>query len=259
MGSASAPCDRFRGGADDGFGVRAPSRRAGAVRADLVSVARVAAGADRSRAGAGRHRGVLARLGASMRPGRRLPRGDPRILDRAQGAHVCAHGRDRGGTDDLAPRAARRGAQLGLPLLLAPRRDPLARRDAERRLSRRGGRLAPVAPARRSPAARRTCRSCTASPASGASTSGRSTGCRATRGRRPVRVGNAASEQLQLDVYGEVIDALYQARAPRGGGRRQRLVADEEAPRVARGRVAGWRTPASGRCAARTGTSRTRR
>jgi GH15 family glucan-1,4-alpha-glucosidase len=29
----------------------------------------------------------------------------------------------------------------------------------------------------------------------------------------PVRVGNAASEQLQVDVFGEVIDALYQARA----------------------------------------------
>ena len=32
-------------------------------------------------------------------------------------------------------------------------------------------------------------------------------------GSQPVRIGNAASEQLQLDVYGEVLDALYQARA----------------------------------------------
>jgi GH15 family glucan-1,4-alpha-glucosidase len=31
-------------------------------------------------------------------------------------------------------------------------------------------------------------------------------------GSAPVRVGNAASEQLQIDVYGEVMDALYQAR-----------------------------------------------
>jgi len=29
----------------------------------------------------------------------------------------------------------------------------------------------------------------------------------------PVRIGNAASEQLQIDVFGEVVDALYQARA----------------------------------------------
>jgi GH15 family glucan-1,4-alpha-glucosidase len=28
----------------------------------------------------------------------------------------------------------------------------------------------------------------------------------------PVRIGNAASEQLQLDVYGEVLDSFYQAR-----------------------------------------------
>lgn len=34
-------------------------------------------------------------------------------------------------------------------------------------------------------------------------------------GSKPVRVGNAAHNQLQLDVFGEIMDALYQAR--RGG------------------------------------------
>jgi GH15 family glucan-1,4-alpha-glucosidase len=32
-------------------------------------------------------------------------------------------------------------------------------------------------------------------------------------GSTPVRIGNGASEQLQIDVYGEVMDAFYQARA----------------------------------------------
>jgi GH15 family glucan-1,4-alpha-glucosidase len=44
-------------------------------------------------------------------------------------------------------------------------------------------------------------------------------------GSRPVRVGNAASEQLQLDVYGEVLDALYQART-------HGIAVDEQAWRI---------------------------
>jgi GH15 family glucan-1,4-alpha-glucosidase len=31
-------------------------------------------------------------------------------------------------------------------------------------------------------------------------------------GSRPVRIGNAASRQFQLDIYGEVLDAMYQSR-----------------------------------------------
>ncbi|MBV9538524.1 MAG: glycoside hydrolase family 15 protein [Acidisphaera sp.] len=45
------------------------------------------------------------------------------------------------------------------------------------------------------------------------------------RGSKPVRIGNAAHEQVQLDVYGEMMDALHQARA---GG----IVAAEDAWRL---------------------------
>ncbi|HKN85480.1 MAG TPA: glycoside hydrolase family 15 protein [Nitrospiraceae bacterium] len=36
------------------------------------------------------------------------------------------------------------------------------------------------------------------------------------QGAKPVRIGNAASEQVQLDIYGEVMDALHHGRARLG-------------------------------------------
>jgi GH15 family glucan-1,4-alpha-glucosidase len=62
-------------------------------------------------------------------------------------------------------------------------------------------------------------------------------------GSSPVRIGNAASEQLQLDVYGEVVDALHAAR--RGG-----LHRDEQAWALQRNLVefleTAWNEPDEG-------------
>jgi GH15 family glucan-1,4-alpha-glucosidase len=60
---------------------------------------------------------------------------------------------------------------------------------------------------------------------------------------RPVRVGNAASEQLQLDVYGEVLEAVYQTRVHGG-------TADEHAwslmLKLLEWLEEGWRTEDAG-------------
>ena len=77
-------------------------------------------------------------------------------------------------------------------------------------------------------------------------------------GSRPVRIGNAAHEQLQLDVYGEVMDALYQARKGGLDGREE----DVDFQRAVLEHLETiWdsRTRASGKCAASRGTSPTRR
>jgi hypothetical protein len=60
----------------------------------------------------------VARAGAAPRPP--LARPDPALGADDQGAHVHADRRDGGGSHNLSPRDAGRGAQLGLPLYLDP-------------------------------------------------------------------------------------------------------------------------------------------
>ena len=77
-------------------------------------------------------------------------------------------------------------------------------------------------------------------------------------GSTPVRIGNAAHEQFQLDVYGEVMDALHQARKGGLAGTRRAGTCNAHCSSFLE---TDWQEPdkASGRCAGRSGISPIRR
>ena len=85
--------------------------------------------------------GVLAPLARAVALPRALARDGPPLRADAQAADLRADRRARGGADDVAPGAARRRAQLGLPLHVDPRRRLLPLRAAAARLHRGGRRL----------------------------------------------------------------------------------------------------------------------
>ena len=149
------------------------------------------------------------------------------------------------------PERARRRPELGLPLRVAARRELHARGAAPARLPRRGARVLLVADARVAADGARGSAPSTASTAARTCASTSST-LDGYRGSRPVRVGNAAVEQLQLDVFGSLLDAATCTRRespsstatpPRYAAELADFVVDELAP--ARLRDLGGTRPAA--------------
>ena len=153
------------------------------------------------------------------------PRSRPTLVrrSRADRSRRSCHGptgRHRGGRHHQPARAPRRGPQLGLPLLLDPRRRrwPRPRSPASAATARRVAlpRLADAAPGRRSPSPERLRPVYTVDGRELAPRPS-STELSGYAGSRPVRIGNAAERQVQLDVFGPVVDLV--ALLDRSGAR----------------------------------------
>ena len=191
-------------------------------------------------------------------PNRELVRVSSRVLKgltyRPTGAIVAAP------TTSL-PGDCRRRAQLGLPVLLDPRLEPHARGALHRRLLRRGRgvRLLHDQLGRRPARARDSLQIMYGIGGEHDLSERELPHLRGWRDSAPVRVGNGAWDQVQLDVYGELLNSLslYQERLGelhpgdpavrrRPGGHR-------------RARAGRRRTRACGRCAASRGTTCPRR
>ena len=144
-GDPAHACEFARRRYDHGRRIHRRRRRYHSLRAELLAVASTAACAVRPDHRASRYRDVLARLVGEM-PARRTVVGCCAALDdHAQGADLCADGRNGCGSNHLAARAARRRAQLGLSFLLAARCHAGFARRHECRLLRGGSGLARLA------------------------------------------------------------------------------------------------------------------
>ena len=130
-GAGRACATRFTIEAGDSQYLRA---RAGAGRPHLPAVLRARDGGAFEATVA-----VLAQMARALPLPRPLARDGAPLRAHAEAPDLRADRRARGRADDVAARADRRRAQLGLPLHVDPRRRLLALRPAPARLHRRGG------------------------------------------------------------------------------------------------------------------------
>ena len=142
---------------------------------------------------------------------RTLARDGAALRAHAEAADVPAARLDRRRADLRSAGADRRRAQLGLPLHVDSRRVVHALRPDAPRLHRRVGGVHAVGRGSAAPSSSPTarCRSCTASTAG---TSSRRKSCptsTATWTRARCASATARPQHLQLDIYGELLDAIY--------------------------------------------------
>ena len=189
-----------------------------------------------------------------------LAGGGDALADDAQGADLRADRRHRRGADDVAARADRRRRATGTTATAgcATRRSRSTRcSNAASTTRRRRGATGCCGP---SPATRTTSRSCTALAGERRLPELELPWLPGYEGSQPVRVGNGAATQFQLDVYGEVMDVLHQARRREiDAGRRVAGRSSACCSTNLETALATSPTRASGRCAGRAATSRTRR
>ena len=218
------------------------------------------AGGDRPRGGALRDRDLLAgvdrrrrRRASSRAARRRLP-----LAHAPEGPYVWADRRHRRCTDDVAAGVDRKRAQLGLPLLLAPRRNADVARVAQLRLRRRSAAVAPLAPARdrrrsggRPDHVRRRRRTAAGGVRAALARGVRGLGACAGRQRRERSVADRRLRRAD--------GCAVPGARPRASDREACLGAPACPPRLSREDLEPARTAASGRFAANRATSCTRR
>ncbi len=243
------------------LGLHRPRRGPGPVRAHLEPQPRTAAQAGRRRGRAARHPHLLDATGppAAPRCTGRYRRRHQAVPAHPQGADLPAHRRDRRRRHHLAARADRRTPQLGLPLLLAAR---LHLHPA--------GAASPPATSTEAKAWREWLLRAVAGDPADLQIMYALDGTRRLpeaelpwlagyENSTPVRTGNAASDQLQLDVWGETLDGLAPGPQLRHQRPRRRLGPAGRAAWSTSRATGTSPTTDCGRCAAPAGTSPTPR